>query len=195
MMMKHILTLVVVAAVILFVTACGEKKQSNNIITHRVVKKAPSEPIKMPAYTDERSVEWIGKTYVVTIHREPCDSLSAVQDGSGQKFIDNKFVLSVSRADGSVFFTRDFTKQSFLKHLDEDYRKTGILEGFVFDRAEGDNLYFGVSVGHPQTDEYIPLVVVLSRMGHLSVSVDTQMDTNNAENGPAPSDTDEDDGV
>ena len=43
---------------------------------------------------------------------------------------------------------------------------------------EGDYLVLGASVGHPQTDEYIPLVVRLSRMGQLDIKRDTQLDTN-----------------
>ncbi len=47
----------------------------------------------------------------------------------------------------------------------------------MFDKADGDWLEFAASVCHPQTDEYIPLVVRLSRMGELSVRRDTQLDT------------------
>jgi hypothetical protein len=47
----------------------------------------------------------------------------------------------------------------------------------VFDRADGDDLVFGASVGHPQSDEYIPLVIRLTRMGELSIRRDSQMDT------------------
>ena len=47
----------------------------------------------------------------------------------------------------------------------------------VFDKAEGDYLFFGASVGHPQSDEYIPLVFRLSRMGELTIKRDTQMDS------------------
>jgi hypothetical protein len=52
------------------------------------------------------------------------------------------------------------------------------LEGLVFDKAEGDWLEFAASVSHPQTDEYIPLIVRLSRMGEISIKRDSQMDTN-----------------
>jgi hypothetical protein len=33
-------------------------------------------------------------------------------------------------------------------------------------------------VCHPQTDEYVPFVVTLSKMGDLGIRLDTQMDTN-----------------
>jgi hypothetical protein len=91
--------------------------------------------------------------------------------------VDNVFHLTVSRQDGSVFFTRTFTKKALTQYLDDDFNKTGVFEGVVFDKAEGDYLFFGASVGHPQSDEYIPLIFRLSRMGELTIKRDTQMDS------------------
>ena len=159
-------------------SGCGSKKKSDQIITQRVVKKAPQQPVKMQEYNDERDVPWIGKSYHVVINRMPSDSLPMVKDETGQKFVDNIFTLTVSREDGSVFFSRQFTKAFFTNYITDVYRKAGILEGIVFDKADGDWLKFAASVGLPQTDEYIPLVIRLSRMGELTVSQDTQMDTN-----------------
>jgi hypothetical protein len=100
-----------------------------------------------------------------------------VKDETGQKYVDNVFSLKVSRKDGSVFYTRTFTKKALTQYLDDDFNKTGVFEGLVFDKAEGDYLFFGASVGHPQSDEYIPLVFRLSRMGELTIKRDTQMDS------------------
>jgi len=179
--MKQILT-VAVLAIVLVLTACGEKKKSENIIAPRVEKVKPKAPIQMPEFDRE----------IPGISRRPSDSLSMVKDETGQQFVDNIFTLTVKRKDGSVFFNRTFTKQSLSTYLDDDYRRTGIFEGLVFDKADGDWLVFGASVGHPQTDEYIPLVIRLSRMGELVIKRDVQMDTQNVDT-PAQSTTDEDD--
>jgi hypothetical protein len=136
----------------------------------------------MQEYTDERDVEWIGKIYHVAIHRHASDSLPMVKDEIGQKYKDNVFTLAVSRKDGSIFFSRSFTKKALNSYLDDDFRNTGIFEGLVFDKVDGDWLVFAASVGHPQTDEYIPLVIRLSRMGDLDIKRDVQMDTNNEDN-------------
>ena len=181
---------VVVAALVL--GACGNKKKSEDIITQRVVKAAPQGPIRMPENNDQRDVNWIGKTYHITIHRLPADTLSLVKDDTGQQYVDNIFTLTVSRQDGSVFFTRQFVKTDFARLVGDDFRRTGILEGFVFDKANGDWLEFGASVGRPQTDEYIPLVVRLSRMGDVDMKVDTQLDTNSDLDGAQPVADDED---
>ena len=175
--MKQTLSMLLLAGMVVVLAACGGKKKSKDIIAPRIVKVQPKEPIRMQPYLDERKVEWIGKTYFVTIGRQPSDSLPMVKDETGQKFVDNVFRLTVSRKDGSVFFTRTFTKKALTQYLDDDFNKTGVFEGLVFDKAEGDYLFFGASVGHPQSDEYIPLVFRLSRMGDLTIKRDTQMDS------------------
>ena len=175
--MKQTLSVLLLAGMVVVLAACGGKKKSNDIIAPRIVKVQPKEPIRMQPYLDERKVEWIGKTYFVTIGRQPSDSLPMVKDETGQKYVDNVFSLKVSRKDGSVFYTRTFTKKALTQYLDDDFNKTGVFEGLVFDKAEGDYLFFGASVGHPQSDEYIPLVFRLSRMGELTIKRDTQMDS------------------
>ncbi len=182
-----------VAACLAFAAGgCGNKKKSEDIITQRAVKATPQEPIQMQDYTDNRDVEWIGKTYHIAVHRQPADSLPMVKDDTDQKFVDNVLTLSVSREDGSMFFSRKFTKASFSQYITEQFRKSGILEGIVFDKADGDWLVFAASVGLPQTDEYIPLVVRLSRMGELTIRQDTEMDTN-GDNGEGSQPDGEDD--
>ena len=51
------------------------------------------------------------------------------------------------------------------------------MEGIVFDKIDGNNLVFAGSVSHPQTDEYIPLVVPVSNFGDVSIKRDELMDT------------------
>lgn len=174
--MKQFLSVALLASLVVVLAACGGKKKSEDIIAHRIVKVQPKEPVRMQPYLDEKEVEWIGKKYLVSVSRQASDSLPMVKDETGQKYVDNVFLLKVSRQDGSVFFSRTFTKKSLTQYLDDDFNKTGVFEGLVLDKAEGDFLIFGASVGHPQSDEYIPLVFKLSRMGDLSIKRDTQMD-------------------
>ena len=179
--MKRIPVIVLCCVVLILLAACGGKKKSEDIIAPKVEKVKLKAPIAMQEYTDERDVEWIGKTYHVAINRCPADSLSMVEDENGQKYVDNIFTIAVSRPNGSVFFARSFTKKDLNSCLDDDFRKTGIFEGLVFDKVDGDWLVLAASVGHPQTDEYIPMVIRLSRMGKLFIKRDVQMDTNNFE--------------
>jgi hypothetical protein len=130
----------------------------------------------MQDYKDVKDVQWLGKQYQVEVTRTASDSLAMVKDESGQEFVDNRIVLKVIRTDGSIFCTKTFTKSAFNACLDDDYRKTGILEGFVFDKAEGNQLFFAASVCHPQTDEYIPMVVTVSNFGEVGIAKDQQME-------------------
>lgn len=175
--MKNVLFKVCLAAVVVTLFACGNKKKSEDIIAQRVVKVEPKAPVKMQENTDGYDVEWIGKSYHVAVHRQPADSLPKVKDETGQEYVDNIFTLVVSRGDGSIFYSHKFTKSDFAHHVPDDFRKTGILEGLVYDKSDGDWLVFAASVGRPQTDEYIPLVVRLSRMGTLEIKQDTELDT------------------
>ena len=175
--MKRLIIFAGLGVLIAVLAACGGKKKSEDIIAPRIEKVQLKAPIRMQDYTDERDVAWIGKTYHVAIARKSSDSLEMIKDEVGQRCADNIFTVTVSRSDGSVFFKRSFTKASLNSYLDDDFRKTGLFEGFVYDKAEGVWLVFGASVGHPQTDEYIPLVIRLSRMGELVIKRDVQMDT------------------
>ena len=160
----------------LITTSCGKKKQHDDIIVQETEVPQPQAPIRMQDYKDVKDVQWLGKKYQVEVTRTASDSLAMVKDETGQQFVDNRIVLKVIRQDGSVFCTKTFTKSAFSACLNDDYRKTGILEGFVFDKAEGNHLFFAASVCHPQTDEYIPMVVTLSNFAEVGISKDQQME-------------------
>ena len=186
------------AALLIAVIAisCGKKKESKDIIVPTVEVVKPKAPISMQPYNQQQEVKWLDKSYQVFIDRVADDSLRMVQDETGQKFVDNRITLRVIRADGSVFFKKVFTKSSFDAQLDDDYRQTGILEGLVFDKVDGNNLIFAGSVCHPQTDEYIPLVVTVSNFGHVTIKRDDQMDTNSTqEQQPQENQVTDEDGV
>ena len=160
----------------LLATSCGKKKQHDDIIVQETEAPQPQAPIRMQDYKDVKDVQWLGKQYQVEVTRTASDSLAMVKDETGQQFVDNRIVLRVIRQDGTVFCTKTFTKASFTGCLNDDYRKTGILEGFVFDKAEGNQLFFAASVCHPQTDEYIPMVVTVSNFGEVGIVRDQQME-------------------
>ena len=175
--MARLQKLILVASAGILLVACGQKKQTQDIIVPKEEVKAPQGPIRMQDYKQTNDIQWLGKPYQVEITRIPDDSLRMVTDEDGQKFVDNRITLRILRGDGSTFYKGGFTKAAFENYLDDDYRKTGILEGFVFDKIEGAQLIFAASVCHPQTDEYIPLVVTVSSLGEVGIRRDTEMDT------------------
>lgn len=160
----------------LITVSCGKKKQHDDIIVQETETPQPQGPIRMQDYKDVKDIQWLGKQYQIEVTRTADDSLKLVKDETGQQFVDNRITLRVIRTDGSIFCTKTFTKSAFDGCLDDDYRKTGILEGFVFDKAEGNQLFFAASVCHPQTDEYIPMVVTVSNFGDVGITKDQQME-------------------
>lgn len=160
-------------------TSCKEKQQpQDDIIAPKLEVAKPSAPIRMQPYSDTRNVAWLGKEYKVEVQRMASDSLPMVKDETEQKFVDNRITLRVLRADGSVAISKTFTKASFNDYIDANYRRTGILEGLVFDKVDNQFLEFAASVSLPQTDEYIPLEVKIDNFGHVTIKRDSEMDTN-----------------
>lgn len=180
--MGHIPYYILATALLVTVVGCKEKKNSEDIIATKVVMKKPdNKPIRMQGYEDAKEVKWLGKTYTVEVKRQPDDSLQVVKDERGQKFVDNHISLRIIRADGSVFFSKVFTKASFKELLDDTYRRGGILEGLVLDKVEGNNVKFAASVCLPQSDEYIPLLLSVDNFGNTSMVRDNTMDTNGSD--------------
>ena len=179
--MKKVLNAIAAGMLTAGLMSCGGESKNENIITTKKESRTTAEPVRMQDYTQSKDVEWLGNVYTCEIKRTADDKLAQVKDESGQKFVDNSISLTVNRADGSTFFNKTFTKASFEQHISDEYSKSGILEGLVFDRVEGSSLLFAASVSLPQTDEYIPLIVKVSRMGDVTISRDTQLDTSSQE--------------
>ena len=175
--MKKVLIALLAVGLLTVPCSCKKEKKSDDIIATKYEVKRPKAPIRMEEKKDSKNVQWVGRSYTLEILRMPDDSLAYVQDETGQKFVDNRITLRIIRTDGSVFFQRTFVKQTFSSCLDDDYRKTGILEGLVLDKVDGSQLVFAASVCHPQTDEYIPLSIMVDNFGNVSVKRDDYMDT------------------
>ena len=158
--------------------SCKEEKKSTQIIVRKKVEEKVSAVQKMGDYQQSREVGWLEKTYTVSVDFKADPELPLVMDGK-QRYYDNRIRLRILRPDGSEFLNREFTKADFLPYLDNTYGKEGALLGIVLDRAEGDNLLFAASVGSPDksSDEYLPLVMKISRMGNVTILRDVQLDT------------------
>lgn len=177
--MKIIPTLLIASVVALSVVACGNKKQNNDIIAKKPAVKAPASPVKMQDYNHRESVNWLGQQYGIAISRRADTSLPLVTDDGGGKYYDNRIEVRVTRPDGSVFFDRAFTKTDFAAQVGDDYIKKSALLGIVIDRVEGENVVLAASVGSPDvlSDEYVPLLITVSRTGGVSISKDTRLDS------------------
>jgi hypothetical protein len=184
-MKKSAITILVAALATITIVSCKEKKTSEHIITTKPVEEAKKPTQEIGNYDMTTPVDWVGSTYQVVVERKADHSLPLADDGQGNKYYDNRISLKILRKDGSVFFSRVFTKNDFSRYVDALYQKNSALLGIVLDRAETDHLIFAASVGSPDkmSDEYVPLVMKISRFGDVSISKDTQMDTGSIESG------------
>lgn len=180
--------------------SCKEKKQSDIIITKKV--EAPKVPVgtqEMSPSEWSNTISWCGGSYKLSIRRYSDKDLPVVKDESGRKYYDNKIDLTITRADGSKFLSKTFSKEQFSQFLNNSYGKSGALLGLAFDRSDDNNLYFGAGVGSPDamSDEYVPLTVVVNKSGNIKINADTQLDISNSSNEEKSieGDGDDEDGV
>lgn len=176
--MRHLPILLLAAAFTVVVASCEDKKPSDTIIAPKPVKVKPAAPIKMQNYAHKEDVSWIGSTYTVSIERRCDTSLPMVQIDGARRYHDNKISMKVVRQDGTTFFERTFQKTDFSQYVDDAYLSKSALLGLVFEQADGDNLVFAASVGSPDelSDDYVPMLITLSRTGTLSIKKDVRQD-------------------
>ena len=175
--MKRLLPLVLVLGTMML-SACKEKKQTDDIITTKYVPKQLQAPIGMPADKQVQTVEWGGAAYQVSVSRVAADSLPMVKDEAGQKYKDNRITVSVTRQDGSSVLKRTFTKSAFTQYVDEVFRKNGILASIRFDEVDNGKLEFSVVIALPDAidDMFIPLEMTVDRNGIINIREDDDMD-------------------
>lgn len=169
--MKGIYASVFIALGVLVLSSCEEKKKTQDIIAPKPVVKAPSGPVKMQGYNHSEKVEWGGRAFTVSINRVVDDSAPVFSDESNNKYYENKITLVVKSSDGSEFFRREFTKQSFSQIIDNTYLSKSTILGLAVDHVDAHSVVFVASVGCPDqlSDDFIPINLTLSDSGSLSM--------------------------
>lgn len=160
---------------------CKEKETRRDIIVPPPAHEAKRGTQQMTQTRQQRTVEWLGARYTVTITRAVDRSLPLTRDEAGQAYYDNTIEVRVTRQDGSLMYARTFTKADLEPYVgDRDTRRDGALLGIVFDRVEGSRLMFAASVGSPNmgSDEFVPLTMTLDRFGNTAIAPDTRIDSN-----------------
>jgi len=183
--MRNISVFVAVAMAVLLAASCGERKVPTDIITHKEAGKVSVSPMRMQNYDHSETVEWFGRQYTVSVSRRAESDSSLVQDDSGNKYHNNQINVRITRPDGSDFFDKTFTKADFASVVSSSYRQKSTLLGIVVDHAEGSSLYLAASVGSPDalSDEYLPLIITISRTGGISVAKDNRFDAGSVQAG------------
>ncbi len=178
--MKRIFPILTTGMLIASMMACTEKKEvvHNSIILPKVPHEVVDTTVGVMSETENTTeVKW-GGDYKVYVHREPIDSMALLKLPNGRKFKDNKIKIRITRADGSVFFDKSFTKNAFASHLDEAYKEKSTLLGLVYYSHDANHLYFAGSVGSPDmmSDDFVPFKVSVNRMGEVNIVKETVID-------------------
>ena len=167
------------ALILLTVMLCFSCKEEKKAQTVRKVQKVvePKGPRAMGDNTVSRKVGWVGGIYTVEVKRHADKRLAKASDGS-HDYYDNKISVRILRQNGSEFFSREFTKADFKAKVDDQYYQKGALLGIVFVCPEGTDLIFAASVGNPDksSDEYVPLVLKISKLGTVTVTQDEDLE-------------------
>ena len=158
--------------------SCSDKKttQDNTATAFQIDSVDVHGIQRMQVSKSEQKVKMNGKDYVVRISRVPADSLPLVKNEQGDIYVDNKITLNITRDKGERVFNKVFTKQSFADLVGTGFLSKSILEGMVFDKVASAGFVFAASVSFPQTDLYVPISVVISPSGNISLSKDELMD-------------------
>ena len=178
--MKKLIPILAAGLLITAFSACKEKKEVNhdNIILPKVPHEVVDTTVGAMTETENTNeVKW-GGDYKIYVHREPVDSGSLVKLPNGRKYKDNRIKIRITRADGSVFFDKEFTKNAFAAHLDEAYKAKSTLLGLVYYSLDANHLYFAGSVGSPDmmSDDFVPFKVSINRMGEVGIAKETDID-------------------
>lgn len=149
-------------------TSCKNKTQDDNIIVDKVVTKKIVATQRMEDSEQNGSFQWIkGADYRYNILRSASDSLARVVNHD-IPYNDNSITLTVKRTDGSVFFTKSFTKENFSPVLPKQFMESGVLLGMNFEKVVGNEVFFVVSVGSPDenNEEFCYAQMVLDNLGN-----------------------------
>ena len=147
-------TIIIALLALVCIVSCKKKEQEEDIIVEKVIEKPQEGPESMPEDKQTGSVSWISNSeYSYAITRKADKELPIVKNHD-KEYYDNSVDVVITRADGSKFFEKKFSKTNFAPALPKEFKENGVLLGISFETAEGNYLMFVVSVGSPdETNE------------------------------------------
>ena len=152
------------------VTACGGKKgTSNNESILATMDSVDAHGLqRMQTSKSETDFKFKGKDYHSMVSRTPDESLPHVTNEMGDTYVDNKIVLRLTRGNEKVF-DKTFIKNDFSSVVDAKFLSNSVLEGIVYDKTTPQGIVYAASVCYPQTDLYMPLSIIITADGKMSI--------------------------
>lgn len=168
--MKRLLYLLSCCIIIVFSACGGENKKTEEkslLLTHDSVDAHGLK--RMQVSKAEVDIQFKGKDYHSFISRIPDEELPTVKDENGNKFVDNKIQLRLTRGNEQIF-NMTFTKKNFASIVGEDFLSKSILEGMVYNKTTPQGFVYAASVCYPQTDLYVPLTITITADGKMTMA-------------------------
>jgi hypothetical protein len=155
------------------VSSCSKKKETNTIITKIETPKVSKEIHVIGDEETKKSFKWGDVFYHSVIIRKADKEQPTVKDDDGKKYFDNTIELALSGPNGEVF-RREFHKSDFTPYIDTHYLKPSksALMSIVFNKVDGGKALFVATIGSPDemADEYMFVRIALSKTGEMSMS-------------------------
>ena len=159
-------------------SSCKNKQQDDDIMIEKIIDKPLSKATSMAKKSTSGTATWAGSKYNFSIRRAADASLDDVENHDSL-FHDNRIELTITRADGSQFFSQTFTKSSFSGLLHRDARESGVFLSMAYDKSDSNHLYFVASIGSPDEsyDDFTLVQLVIDRQGATTVAPYTPPET------------------
>lgn len=156
-------------------TECHKEQITVEMDQH--AENIPTSIQAMQHSLKDELIEYKGKTYQSVVERTPDASLDIVTDEQGVRHYDNTISVKLSEKNGRVILNKVYKKEDFRAVLNNDkFLSKAILEGMVFYRTAPGGFLFSASVAYPQTDIFVPIRLLVSPSGNVSMQVEEGMD-------------------
>lgn len=176
------ITLPAVLLLALLLGACHQKT-SETVNGYTIISKpSPTQPTerenRLSPLRDEQTVRLMGKNYRSVLTREADPELGKVTLTDGSVQIDNRIRLTLTDESGRKFLEREFTKATFSDFMSGTFASHAILEGMLLDTEASDNnsIVYILSVSDPQSDDNMPVRVVVLPSGQIRMEKADLMD-------------------
>lgn len=123
---------------LIFFTACSNKQRQTSPSPHvEEQSQTSSSLVEMPALENQYTDRLNGHEYLVTISRQPDETLPKSIDELGNEYSDNRVDVVITK-DGQDFFSRTYSKNSFLNMLSESESLGTVLLGMAYDSQKSN---------------------------------------------------------
>lgn len=171
--MKNPLGWIVVVAFLAGAAGCNEAKEQGKTGRQEVLLQTDTvwgrEVKQLRSQVVDETVLFRKKEYRIHIKREADNSLTMVKTEEGETFKDNRILLQIKTEAERIVFSKVFRKESFASMVEARFMPYVMLDGLAFDKTSEKGFHFVAGMSYPQSDFYVPISIVISPDGKLTM--------------------------